>query len=372
MIRGLLAVKSTFVSDLRDCLMTKLPVRLFAVLATFSISSAAFAIDKAEVHRDAATLVVQWQSANPVDVYLVSSSDADIASGTKVSSHDVDGEYSVQDTSTDRQYFVLRDTKNGTELRVAEREIVLEKGSNFRDLGGYVGAGGRTVRWGHIYRSGAMPMLTETDFSRLGKLKIASIIDLRSLEEREVAPTLLDDKTGALFLSNDYSLKRLMAGYRTGDGENVYRGMETMLAPQFRAIFKRLLANDGAVLYNCSAGQDRTGIATALLLTALGVDRDTILKDYHLSTQLRRPQNELPLVDPKDFPGNPIVQYYAAAAAKPGGAVAEPLYTPSGASHLVQFFAYLDEKYGGVLPYLQAELGVGPAEIAKLQALYLE
>ena len=46
-----------------------------------------------------------------------------------------------------------------------ERLIVLERSSNFRDLGGYPAAGGKHVRWGMIYRTAAMPMLTEADYA---------------------------------------------------------------------------------------------------------------------------------------------------------------------------------------------------------------
>jgi protein-tyrosine phosphatase len=80
----------------------------------------------------------------------------------------------------------------------------------------------------------------------------------------------------------------------------------------------------------------------------------------------------MPALDPAEHPNNPIVQYYAAAAKKPGGVQAEPLYSKSGVSHLVQFFAYLDTEYGGVESYMAKELNVGPDEITKLRSLYLQ
>jgi protein-tyrosine phosphatase len=152
----------------------------------------------------------------------------------------------------------------------------------------------------------------------------------------------------------------MMENFARSGGNNMYAGMEKTFAPQYRSIFKRLLADDGAVMYHCAAGQDRTGVATALLLTALGVDRETILKDYHLSTPSRRPEWEMPKVDPAQYPDNPIVQYYAAAAKKTGGIKAEPLYSKDGQSHLVTFFAHLDKEYGGVEPYLEKHLVSAP------------
>lgn len=349
-------------------------MRISFAIATLLLSpSALHAVDKVDLKRiDAANVLLTWEDSDKVEVYLVDQPDAPLDKAALVASDEGNGSIAVIVPTDKRKYFRIKDHGDQSITTVAERLLQLEQGSNFRDVGGYEGAGGKKVRWGKIYRSGALPMLNQKDYTLLGGLDITSIIDLRSLEEREVAATELDDRTGALFLSNDYSLKPLMRNFGAGNGENVYVGMEKMLKPQYRAIFARLLANDGAVMYHCSAGQDRTGIASALVLSALGVNRDTILKDYHLSTPSRRPQWELPLLNPADHPGNPIVQYYAEAAKKPGGAVAEPLYSKSGVSHLVQFFAYIDKEYGSVEGYLTKELGVGPAEILTLQSLYLE
>jgi protein-tyrosine phosphatase len=344
-----------------------------AMISCAVMATPASAVDNASAERTGLDqLTIQWTSKTPVDVYVTADPAAPFSAATKISAKDADGVHVYTAPASSRSYFLLRDSKSKKVVEVAERLFPLEQGSNFRDVGGYTGAGGKAVKWGKIFRSGALPLLSERDYALLSGLKIKSIIDLRSLDEREVAPTQLDDRTGALFISNDYSLKPLMRNAAAGNGENTYAGMEKMLKPQYRAIFSRLLANDGAVMYHCSAGQDRTGMASALILTALGVDRETILKDYHLSTPSRRLQWEMPVLDPAEHPGNPIVQYYTEAAKKPGGAKAEPLYSKSGVPHLVQFFAYLETEYGGVESYMAKELGVGPAEVAKLREIYLE
>lgn len=271
---------------------------------------------------------------------------------------------------TERDYIIMQ-RADGSTLAVAERVLPLQQGSNFRDLGGYRTKDGKVVRWGKAFRSGAMPMLTEVDYALLGQLHIGSVVDLRSLEEREVAPDLLDDRVGALFLSNDYSIKPLFARMASGNRENTYQGIEEMLAPQLRSLFKRLLADDGAVVYHCSAGQDRTGVATAMIYDVLGVDRETILQDYHLSTQFRRVEFEMPPFDAADYPDNPMVKMYVASRAK-GPAKAEPLYTPSGQSHLAQYFAYFDARYGGAAGYLKQQLGFTDADIEKLRLKMLQ
>lgn len=333
----------------------------------------ALAIDRAEVTRiDAGHVAVEWTDADPVAVFVSAKPEADPETAEVVARADRSGRVVVAAPVAERRYFILRDGGDKSVLRVAERVLPLEQGSNFRDVGGYAGAGGKRVAWGRIFRSGAMPMLTELDYAALEKLKIMTIVDLRSTDERMIAPDMLDDRTGAAFLSNDYSLKPLMANYGKGDGEYAYRGMDRMLKPQLKAVFAALLRNEGAVMYHCSAGQDRTGITTGLILSALGVDRATILKDYHLSTELRRPQFEMPPLDPADWPGNPIVPYYVASMKKPGGPQAEPLFTPKGNSHLAQFLEVLDREQGGVEAYLEKELGVGPKEIARLRQLYLD
>ncbi|NWK94397.1 protein-tyrosine-phosphatase [Sphingobium lactosutens] len=272
--------------------------------------------------------------------------------------------------ASERRYVLLKD-KGGKVAVAGERVLPIEQGSNFRDIGGYVTKDGHAVRWGKAFRSGAMPLFTEADYALVGQLGIGSVVDLRSLEERDVAPDQIDDRTGALFIANDYKIAPLMANFSKGNGENVYKGMEKMLVPQLRALYRRIEANEGAVVYHCSAGQDRTGMATAILYDVLGVDRDTILKDYHMSTALRRPQYEMPKVNPADYPNNPILKYYFSADEKKR-AVAEPLYTPTGASHLAQFFTYIDSEYGGSEGYMKKALGLTDTDIAKLRAAMLD
>jgi protein-tyrosine phosphatase len=341
----------------------------FAALALLH-TGPALAEEAATLHRvDDKTAELEWKAETPVGIWLsddtlIDRGDRLVASGSKARRLKLD-------MPVDRRSYVILQERDGSSIVVAERELPLAQGSNFRDVGGYETKDGRTVRWGKVYRSGAMPMLSEGDYALLSQLDLDSIVDLRSLEEREIAPDLLDDRTGALFLANDYSFQALWKNLQAGNGENMYKGTEKFLAPQYRMIFNRILAEDGAVVYHCSAGQDRTGVATALLYDVLGVDRETILKDYHLSTELRRPQWEMPELDPAKYPGNPMVKFYAEMQAK-GVTKAQPLYTASGASHLAQFFTYLDQEYGSTEAYLKQELGFTDADISKLREIMLK
>lgn len=318
---------------------------------------------------DAASVELDPGALRPAAVWI--SADTRLDEGDrKIALTKQGGKIRLEIPASERRYAIVRGA-DGKDTVIGERVLPLQQSSNFRDVGGYVTKDGHKVRWGKAFRSGAMPLLTEADYALVEQLALDSVVDLRSLEEREVAPDLIDDRTGALFIANDYLIKPMMADMGKGGGENTYRGIEKKLAPQYRSLFRRLIADEGAVVYHCSAGQDRTGIATALLYDTLGVDRETILKDYHLSTALRRTEWEMPKLDPAAYPNNPMVQYYFARS-KEQRVKAEPLFTPSGASHLAQFFTYIDQEYGGSEGYLRKVLGFGDQDVAKLRSVMLD
>lgn len=351
--------------------------RLRAVLPAvlLLISGRAFAFDDMTVTRiDATHVRLTWTGESPATIQVSDSADED----THASSGD--GRIAVTSNSREivipvaeghRPYLVARSHPADLGRLVGERLIPLERGSNFRDLGGYAGADGKRVVWGRLYRSGALPMLSEADYALLERLDIKAIVDLRSLDERQIAPDQLDDRTGALFVANDYAMAPMLEAMRKPVDEPLYAGTEKHLAPQLRSLFRLLLRNEGATMFHCSAGQDRTGIAAALVLSALGVDRETIIRDYHLSTASRRPEFEMPRINPADYPGNAIAAIYAAGQGKPEGMVAAPLYNRNGQSHLAMFLDYVDATYGSPAAYLASELGVGSNEVARLRELYL-
>jgi protein-tyrosine phosphatase len=189
------------------------------------------------------------------------------------------------------------------------RWLGLSGAPNARDVGGMPGAGGRSVRTGRVFRSEALGRLTDDDLARLADTGLRAVVDLRG--DSEVAqlgadrlpPGVTADQLSILDGSMD--LYRLMAELigdrdagqqrdRLGDG-----GAERFMARLYRwfvadagarARFATLLTRlaDGArlpLLYHCTAGKDRTGWATAILLEILGVDRATIVADYLASNE---------------------------------------------------------------------------------------
>jgi len=318
---------------------------------------------------DAASVTLTREDNAPVTVWLSGDTVLD-RSDRKLADKLGKGPVTLFLPASGPRYLILKG-KRGRTTVVAERRLPLQQASNFRDIGGYVTRDGRTVRWGKAFRSGAMPLLTEADQALIGGLGLDAVVDLRSLEERDLTADTIDDRTGATFIANDYSMRTLFAGIQQGGGEDMYKGMEVLLVPQLRSLYRRIMAQEGAVLYHCSAGQDRTGIATALLYDFLGVDRETIIRDYHLSTEWRDTRWEMPAIDPKDHPGNPMLQMMASMPAGQRGK-ANPLFSASGKSHLAQFFVHLDATYGGSEGYMRQKLGFTDDQLARLRAAMLD
>ncbi|MDR2856576.1 MAG: tyrosine-protein phosphatase [Novosphingobium sp.] len=312
-----------------------------------------------------------WTAPGAVDVYLAYAPDAGIADATLVSGKDRDGKALVRVDANRRPYFLLRDTADGTVTEVSERAVPLARGSNFRDIGGYATADGRHVRWGLVYRSGGSAMLTPEDLAKVKALGLRNMVDLRSDEERVLAPTRID---GVAYAAVGYPMAALMSGMNSGTPQNgaaIYRGFPGMLAPQLRIVFDLLKRGQGPIAYNCSAGQDRTGFITALILSVLGVPRETIMQDYHLSTTYRQPQYEVPHIDLARWPDNAAAQMFGRYQDDPAMRVARPLREADGTPFLKGAFDEIEAKWGSVDAYLEQEVGVSAADRAELRRLYL-
>jgi len=102
----------------------------------------------------------------------------------------------------------------------------------------------------------------------------------------------------------------------------------------------------------------------------LGVPRETIIEDYHLSTAYRRPEFEMPPLDPNA--SDPVVKLFAMYQKRPDAMVAEPLKTADGTPFLAGAFQEIDKTWGSVDAYLIQEVGLSRADILKLRRLYLE
>jgi protein-tyrosine phosphatase len=268
-------------------------------------------------------------------------------------------------------------------LSTYERLLPLEGGSNFRDMGGYDGADGKRVVRGKLFRSGAPTSLTQNDMDYLDQFGFAAIIDLRSTEELDLYPNhWAAQSPGIDYLNVDYSIFGLGAAASATTPQALqdvvqsmdvmYRNFPTLLKPQLALLFDTLLAEEAPVLVNCSAGQDRTGVASALVLSLLGVERETILEDYLLSTQYRRPAVERGDVD---LAAAASTNAFAAMMLQYAGREEEhaaPLLMPDGTPYLHYALDEIETTWGSIEAYAEQELGVDAADVAVLRARYLE
>jgi protein-tyrosine phosphatase len=173
----------------------------------------------------------------------------------------------------------------------------LEGGRNFRDLGGYRTLDGRRVKWGKLYRSGSMAWLTPADYDRLSELAIKTVCDLRTVQERTAEPNKWCQVANIGYWAREHSesfgeLRKVMvSGLSTPEMARAamiegYRQLPFEQAPAHRVLFNRLAAGEVPLVFNCAAGKDRAGTAAALILSALGVPRETVADDYVLTDRV--------------------------------------------------------------------------------------
>jgi protein tyrosine/serine phosphatase len=189
------------------------------------------------------------------------------------------------------------------------RRIAFEGIDNFRDFGGYA-AGPRRLKAGLLYRSGHPARATGADLARLADLRLAVIVDLRRVNERERDPAPRWPGFAARVIENDLGQETLdewadfiATSDLTAGSFRSYMLDYYRLAPfQSRHIdlyaryFRALADAEGPVLVHCSAGKDRTGILCALTHHLAGVSDDDIFADYLLTNDPDRLAARLPMI----------------------------------------------------------------------------
>ncbi|MFF2524909.1 tyrosine-protein phosphatase [Streptomyces liangshanensis] len=258
--------------------------------------------------------------------------------------------------TADRQWFDLVPDK-GDKLHLADRLVKLDGMDNFRDVGGYRTADGQWVKMGVAYRSGALNNLTAADVAKLKRLGISVDYDLRMTSERTAGPDRLPagvryvvanvtgDAASAPLPTTAAGTEQLMI-----DGE---KSMVTSTTSKdaYSRVLGGLVADPDGALIHCSAGKDRTGWASAALLTALGVPRDTVYADYLASNTYRAASNA------------------AALAAMPPAqaAVYKPLLDVRS-EYLDAGFEQVRDTYGSFASYEKKALGLDAKDINRLKS----
>jgi len=242
-----------------------------------------------------------------------------------------------------------------------DRPLPLVGASNFRDLGGYTGQDGLTVRWRQLFRSDHLGGLTTADQAALQRLAVTRVIDFRGLNERATEPNRLPDVLQVSLAIEPTVVQRMQDLIASGETLTVpvvtdlmadlYRALVQHQSHRYTAFFQELLHADGPVVFHCTAGKDRTGFAAALFLLALGVPRDVVVQDYLLTNSLyRRPLQ-------------------AQTGGIPSDALAVLWRVQTG--FLDAAFDAVNMQHGSLDAYLEDALKLGPAERRELAARYL-
>ena len=246
--------------------------------------------------------------------------------------------------------------------------IDFEKIHNARDLGGIVMKDGRQIKEGRFIRCGHLADASEADMAKLATM-VDTIIDFRSDKECEEQPDrypegithihipIIDQLTAGItreaeadksfsremLLNPDLAIKYMC---------EMYKGFaDSEVATAGYAKFIRLLADehDKAVLWHCTAGKDRAGIGTVILLEILGVDRDEIIRDY-LST------NDY-LKDDVAF----LIEFVKKQTGVSGGVADEALRYLFGAErdYIETYYKEIDARYGSFEEFIRGRDGLG-------------
>jgi len=240
-----------------------------------------------------------------------------------------------------------------------ERLIALEGAVNFRDLGGYATEDGLRTRWRVLFRADGLSELTETDLEVMRELGIRTVVDLRSGQEVEQSrfnveahPVTFHHYPFIKALPNAEDFARAPGFLGTQ-----YTEMLDEATPQIIGALSALAAPDARpAVFHCTAGKDRTGLLSALVLSLLGVPEETVIADYALSgAAMSRLRAKLI----KKYPD--------------GGSViadSDVLFSADPAN-MVALFAHLRNRYGTVAEYA-VQVGVPAGVVERLRESLLE
>lgn len=250
-----------------------------------------------------------------------------------------------------------------------------EKLTNFRSLGGLKTKDGRTVKNNRLLRSGELSAITFADIAQLtSDYNLKEVIDMRTNNEITERPDITIPGTtmhhidffGKQATEKAPTFESMKDGETPDADQHLMHAYEDMLLGEvgqsaYRSFFDILLdTEDGAVLWHCFAGKDRTGTSAALILEALGVSREDIYEDYLKTNASRKSENDAMLRDlqAQGYDDETLEQ------------IENMLYVKK--EYLDFFFKTIDEKFGNTENFLFEALGLTPADIEKLKELYLD
>jgi protein-tyrosine phosphatase len=240
-----------------------------------------------------------------------------------------------------------------------DRMIALEGAVNFRDLGGYAAGDGLQTRWRTLFRADGLGELTETDMGVLREFGIRTVIDLRSGSELERGRFDVEAHPVAFhhfpFIdelpdAQDFDRKPGLLGTQYLEivrdaGGQILAALDVLAAPEALP-----------AVFHCTAGKDRTGVLSAVVLSLLGVDEPTVVADYALSgAAMLRLRAKLIAKYPE---GRETLENIDEVFS------AEP-------AQMEQLLEHIETEYGSVATYIEG-LGAGPGLVDGLRSVLLE
>lgn len=252
-------------------------------------------------------------------------------------------------------------------VKTAPRNIIVPGIQNFRDLGGYPShETRRDVRWGMLYRSARIDSLTICSEKELKNIGIKTIIDLRAPQEKvNKQPLNASFKSVSIpietrmlrYILHDIQAQKIKSDTLYRLVEQMNREMITKYTSEYRRIFDVLLEEDNyPVVFHCDSGKGRTGVVSALVLAALGVNQDLIVEDYRLSNRYF------------DIPSASQEAYHLPSRSQE----AITTFYSAKEEFLNASYKEINRRYGDIDLYLQKGVGLSKEEIKKLQSILLE
>lgn len=237
-------------------------------------------------------------------------------------------------------------------------------------MGGYPAQNGKQTAWGRLFRSGTMVSLADEDHAVLDRLKLRLIFDLRSTRERTIRPSRLPAQPSFEIWARDHrtSAADVVEAIQSpeaheGSGRDLmidlYRDLPYEQSESYKVLFARIAAGDVPVVFHCTAGKDRTGVAAALLLDLLGVPRDVIYEDFVLTDHAFDNLRRMILEDPDMAP---LADY--------DQRLWEPLLRADPA-YLDSLFGAIAGKHGSTKVYMAEVLGLSEQQMKAIAATLL-
>lgn len=264
-------------------------------------------------------------------------------------------------------------------VRKADRDIGLTGVRNARQLGGYLTQDGRRIRRDVLIRSGKLIRATDEDIRILtGRYHLTEVCDFRTRVEREAEPDphipgvknvyvpILDEKeVGSVMAAAHVQdpFNKLFTYIQGMDIPALYVDMSdsSYCRAGYHQFFEQLLEHrEGAVLWHCTAGKDRVGLGTALLLSALGVDRETVLEDFALSDEYygKAADRAAETARLRNVPEEKVVQLRAVVSVN--------------RDYMKRALNHIDREYETPVRYLREAVGLSRSELEDLKDKYLE